>query len=112
MCRNVRGKLMIINDYYFLHAYDPAIDKTPVVSVFEQTLKDGIWEVASHVETHKYTLEDCHWIDNREGATFLGGSSFEEWLASEDKDWQKKLPPRIVEQLKTLPEYDDMREEN
>lgn len=104
---------MIISDYYFLHSYDPKIDDTPIVAVFEQTLnKDGVWEVASQVEIHRYTLKDCHWVDNREGSTFLNSSDWEEWLSSEDKEWQELLPPRIVEQLKTLPEYDDMREGN
>lgn len=103
---------MIISDYCLLHTYDPTIgDETPVVQVFEQTLnKDGTWEVADLVETHRYTDGDCHWVDNREGRTFLG-NPFEEWLATEDRDWEEQLPPRIVAKIKTLPEYNDMRED-
>ena len=107
---------MLINDYYLLHTYEPNIgDETPQVQVWEKTLwrntKMGdFWELGSHVETHRYTKEDCHWVDNREGATFLG-EPFEELISTEDKDWEEQLPPRIVAIIKTLPEYDDMREE-
>ena len=53
---------MIINDYYLLHTYDPRIgDETPIVQVFEQRLdKDGTWEVADLVETHRCTDGGYH----------------------------------------------------
>jgi len=98
---------MISKKYVFIYSYDHEYDKTPVVEVFETELDTdtGLDQVGTMVEQHKFTDSECHWIDNREGRTFLGQSSWYEILTTED-NWQTQFPETIVQKLESLPEYE------